>query len=140
YSDWGRKTAIRISGRQASARTDGTSRRAISAPAAKRKRSYHGFVDKRWLRERIALAPPMLIDVSLALVLGLIGAAQLISDRHPFGEPRGGPRPGPGPGPGPGPFPRSHEPLDYVFLGLCAGFLVLRRRSPFIALAGATAF
>lgn len=108
-----------------------------------------------------AAIPPLLQDAALALVLGLVGAAQLISDSHIFrGPPRHslpggglGPTLGPGrvggPGAGGNPAgpggPRPIGPvhadfLTYLLLGLCAASLIIRRRYPLLSLAGVTFF
>ncbi len=108
-----------------------------------------------------AAIPPLLQDAALALVLGLVGAAQLISDSHIFrGPPRhslpggglgptlgpgrvGGPGAGGNPaGPGgPAHFGPVHADfLTYLLLGLCAASLIIRRRYPLLSLAGVTFF
>jgi signal transduction histidine kinase len=105
--------------------------------------------------------PPIVIDAALATLLGVVGAAQVASQRTPFniesrsfrpplglpdgpGFPPGGPGPG-GPGPngiggGGGPVPFPDDTLTYVLLALCAASLLFRRRYPLATLAGVTLF
>lgn len=106
-----------------------------------------------WLRFRAGSVPSLAVDVSLALGLGVVGAAQLWSQQTPFKGDRysdGGGRPGPGGGGdaggggeaagGTAPFPNDPDTLTYLLLGLCAGSLVFRSRWPLLTLAGVTAF
>jgi signal transduction histidine kinase len=96
-----------------------------------------------WLRFRAVSIPPLLVDVTLALLLGTVGAAQLWSKHSPFEGDRGG-KPfenaGDGGGSGSGPIPNDPDTWTYVLLGLCAGSLVFRSRFPLLTLAGVTAF
>jgi signal transduction histidine kinase len=110
-------------------------------------RTYHGFVD--WLKFRAVSIPPLFVDVTLALILGTVGAAQLWSKRSPFegdkykgpfqGQGDGGPGGGAGGG-GSSPVSGDPDTLTYLLLGLCAGSLVFRSRWPLLTLAGVTAF
>ena len=104
--------------------------------------TYHGFVD--WLKFRAVSIPPLLVDVTLALILGTVGAAQLWSKRSPFeGDKTRNPFQAPGGGGGGGggaPIPDGPDTLTYALLGLCAGSLVFRSRWPLLSLAGVTAF
>lgn len=102
--------------------------------------------------------PPIIIDAALAAFLGVVGAAQVASQRTPFnienrpfrappGFPGGPPLPGGGPGPGGGlgpniggPIPFPADTLTYVLLALCAASLLFRRRFPLATLAGVTLF
>ena len=126
-------------------------RRTVSGPAAARQpprllaRTYHGLVS--WLRLRALGVPTVLVDVTLAGILGLVGAAQL--DRNtPFDQLDRRPRNpfGPGAGnPGNGGLNAASglggpDTLTYVLLGLCAASLIVRSRLPLLSLAGVTLF
>src|SRR3954467_6442920 len=105
--------------------------------------------------------PPIIIDAALASFLGVVGAAQVASQRTPFnieerrlrpppGFPGGPPIPGgPNGGPGGGPIGGGgngppvglpNDTLTYVLLALCAASLLFRRRFPLVTLAGVTLF
>ncbi len=101
------------------------------------------------VRLRAVSLPPLLFDAGLALFLGAVGAAQLVSQRVPF-ETREhrppGVRPEPPPsGTGPvenaaGGFAPPADTMAYGLLGLCAASLLLRTKQPLLSLAGVTAF
>jgi signal transduction histidine kinase len=99
------------------------------------------------VRLRAFSVPPLLFDAALALLLGVVGAAQLVSQRRPFEEraprlPVGGerfPEPNGGAAGGLQPPPVA-DTLAYVLLGLSAASLVLRSRQPLLSLAGVTLF
>ncbi len=99
-----------------------------------------------WLRFRVLGLPSLMVDVALATLLGLVGAAQVWSQRAPF-EPAGrrpprvfvGPN-GSGGGFRPPDVVAGPDAWTYALLGLCAGSLVLRSRFPLLSLAGVTAF
>ena len=106
---------------------------------------------QRWINT----LPPILLDAALATLLGVVGAAQLVSRRAPFQGPvdqiRHIPRfPGPEGGSPPRELPGSeffgqppfHEAdtLTYILLACCAASLLLRRRFPLLTLGGVTLF
>ncbi len=101
------------------------------------------------LRLRAISLPPLLFDAGLALFLGVVGAAQLVSQRVPF-ETREHRPPGVRPelppnGSGPvenasGGFAPPADTMAYGLLGLCAASLLLRTKQPLLSLAGVTAF
>lgn len=107
------------------------------------KRKYDVGMKLAWLKERAGAAPPLLVDGGLALMLGLVGAAQIAWQDRPFGGRGfggGGRGPGPsGPGPGPG-GADAGDGLTYLLIGLCAASLIVRRRYPLAALAGVVVF
>lgn len=104
-------------------------------------RHYHLFM--RWLRLRRLSIPPLLFDVALAALLGVVGAAQLWTKHSPFSgdedrfRPTGGTTPDTGGG---GPEPFSPDFVSYSLLALTAGSLVFRSRYPLLTLAGVTTF
>jgi len=110
---------------QIGARAGGSSR-----DATRLGRLYH--LAMSWLRFRSIQVPPLLVDASIAALLWGVGAAQLLAEQNRR-------RPGPGPGEGPGGpegGPAGPDTYSYILLGLCAAFLVLRRRNPVISVAG----
>lgn len=101
--------------------------------------AYHDWV--QWLRFRAIGIPPLFVDVTLALLLGVVGAAQLWSKRAPFDFDRGrGGFPGGFGGQGPPGYAAPPDTMAYVLLGLCAASLVFRSRFPLLTMGGVTAF
>lgn len=122
-------------------RSEIAARRLNASPPA---RAYHSSMN--WLRGQTGRIPPLLFDAGLALALGLLGAAQLAGNRRPFEDgdrffrgPGGGGAGG-GVEPPTNAFDFGPETNDYVFLGVAAGFLAIRRINPLLALFGVTAF
>ena len=127
-----------------------TRRPYLQAGSERALRYYQGIVHN--VRLRAVGLPPLLFDAGLALFLGAVGAAQLVSQRVPFETrehrppdfreppPIGG---GGGGGPvenGAGGFAPPADAMAYGLLGLCAASLLLRTKQPLLSLAGVTAF
>jgi signal transduction histidine kinase len=92
------------------------------------------------LRNAWESIPALVLDAGLALVLGLLGAAQLMG--HGPGR---GPESGERPEPGGGGFPRppgdqGPDTLTYLLVAGCAASLLPRSRYPWLSFAGVLAF